>query len=185
MSETAPALRADSRPKRSSRTTAIIAIAAGAALLLGGGTTLAYWSTQQTIPAGTIESGDLNLALDGTPAWTLEGVLDTAPAAVADISAVTIVPGDVVTLEQDVTLTLIGTTLEAALVVAEGTVPDGLEATVTTAGVDAADLTAADNGSTVTVTVAFEFDPATAERENVNTTFDLSNVVLTLTQKSS
>lgn len=185
MSETAPAHRADNRPKSSSRTKAIIAIAAGAALLLGGGTTLAYWSATQTIPAGTIESGDLNLALDGTPTWTLEGVLDAAPAPVADITDVLIVPGDVVTLEQDVTLTLVGTTLEAALVVDEGTVPAGLTATVTTTGVDAANLTAADNNSTITVNVAFEFDPTTADRDDVNTSFDLSSVLLTLTQKSS
>ena len=80
------------------RAKANVAIAAGAALLLGGGT-LAYWSTQQVIATGTINSGDLNLVA-GTGTWTLQGVAQTAPTPVTDITTVKLVPGDVLTLTQ-------------------------------------------------------------------------------------
>jgi len=187
MSDATVATRRERRPARPgrSRVKAITAIAAGAVLLLGGGTTLAYWSTSLTVPAGTVNSGDLNLVAAGEPAWTLQGVLEAAPTTVADPASVLIVPGDTLTLTQDVTLTLVGDTIEAALEVADATLPAGLDATVTTAGADAANLTAADNGATLTVTVEFVFDPATANRDLVNTSFDLSDVALTLTQKGA
>ncbi|MGM1016557.1 MAG: alternate-type signal peptide domain-containing protein [Actinomycetota bacterium] len=171
-------------PKRS-RTSAVLAIAAGAVLLLGGGTTLAFWSSSITVPAGTVNSGDLNLEASGTPEWTLQGVLDATPTTVADPTAVLIVPGDVLTMTQDATITLQGDTIEAELVVSEGTLPTGLDATVTTTGADAENLTSADDGATLTVTVEIEFDPATADRDLVNTPFDLSDVSLVLTQKSA
>lgn len=167
------------------RTKAIVAVAAGAVLLLGGGSTLAYWSTSTTVSAGTVTSGDLNLVPAGAPAWTIQGALDAAPSPVTDPTSVRIVPGDVLTLTQDVTVTLIGDTIAASLQVAEGAIPAGLTTTVTTAGADAAHLTEADNGSTVTVTVQITFDPATAGRDLVNSPFDLSDVTLTLTQKTS
>lgn len=173
----APPTRAGSR-----RMKAIVAIVAGAALLLGGGTTLAYWSTTQSITGDTVSSGDLNLTLNDSPAWTLmpEG---GAATPVPDITTVRIVPGDTVTLTQDATLTLVGDNIHAELDVAEGTVPAPLTATVSVSGVtDPADLTATDDGSTVTVSVEFEFPNTITDRNNVNTAFDLTDVQLTLTQ---
>lgn len=167
------------------RTKAIIAIAAGAALLLGGGTTLAYWSTSQVLDVGTINSGDLNMVTSGTPAWTLQGVADAAPSTVADPTAVEIVPGDVLTMTQDVTLTVQGDTLTAELAIAQGTIPTGLTATVESAGVTPTAITEADDGKTVTVTVTITFDGATANRDLVNTAFDLGDVTLTLSQLSA
>lgn len=190
MTETVSASRRDNRPARAgnSRTKAIIAIAAGAILLLGGGTTLAYWSTQATVNGGTVSSGDLNLTLVETPSWSLtpEG---GAAAAVTDITAIDVVPGDTVTLTQDVTLTLIGENLIADLAVAGVTVPTGiLPAVVSVTDADGATfsgtgLTPALNGNTVTVSAAFQFDPTTPDRELVLTDFSFEDVQLTLTQQ--
>ncbi|MCL1840609.1 MAG: hypothetical protein FWF75_02505, partial [Propionibacteriaceae bacterium] len=47
------------------RATAVVAIAAGVALLAGG-STFALWSTQAQLAAGTIQSGDLELASNAT-----------------------------------------------------------------------------------------------------------------------
>ena len=173
--------RSHTRPRKS----AILAIAAGAVLLLGGGTTLAYWSSSITVPAGTVNSGDLNLVASGSPEWTLQGVVEAEPSTVADPTTVLIVPGDVLTMTQDVTVPLQGDTIEAELVVSEGTLPTGLDATVATTGADAENLTSTDDGATLTVTVEIEFDPDTADRDLVNTPFDLSDVSLVLTQKGA
>ncbi|MGW8483481.1 alternate-type signal peptide domain-containing protein [Microbacterium sp. NPDC055903] len=179
---TAPAPRRDA-----SRTKAIVAIAAGAVLLLGGGTTLAYWSTQQSLDAGTVTSGDLDLTIAAAaPAWTLtpEG---GAAAPVADITTVRIVPGDTVTFTQTAELTLVGDNLHAELeaVLDGATLPAGVTAptpVVTVAGGDPADLTVADDGATATVTLTYTFPASTANRDLVNSAFDFGDVDLTLTQ---
>lgn len=190
MTEAVPASRRDNRPAPAgrSRTKAIIAIAAGAVLLLGGGTTLAYWSTQATINAGTVSSGDLDLTLVDTPSWSLtpEG---GAAAPVTDIAAIDVVPGDTVTLTQDVTLTLIGDNLVADLAVTGVTVPTGILPAVVTVTDDAGEtfsgtgLTDDLDGETVTVEIAFQFDPATEDRDLVLTDFSFEDVQLTLTQQ--
>ena len=190
MTEAVPTSRRDIRPAQagSSRTKAIIAIVAGAVLLLGGGTTLAYWSTQATVNAGTVSSGDLNLTLVETPSWSLTPEGGTA-APVADITVIDIVPGDTVTLTQDVTITLIGENLIADLAVDGVTVPTGILPTVVTvtddegAAFPGTGLTSALNGERVTVSVAFQFDPATPDRELVLTDFSFEDVQLTLSQQ--
>lgn len=172
------------RSSRRPRASAVVAIAAGAVLLLGGGTTLAYWSTQQVLNVGTVNSGDLNLVAVGTPTWTLQGVTDAAPRPVTDVTAVKLVPGDKLVMKQDTTLTLKGDTLKAALAVSQSTIPNGLTATVATTGATVNALTSADDGKTVTATVTITFDSTTANRDLVNTAFDLGSVTLTLTQQS-
>ena len=178
-------------PKRaSSRTKAIVAIAAGTALLLGGAGTLAYWSTSQSLTAGTVTSGDLDLTL-GTGVWTLDGVL-TSPTVVADPSTVRIVPGDMLTLEQPVTVTLVGDNLEADLTVdVTAAIPSAnandftVALTVTGAtanGVNTYRLKPADVTAPLQATLTITFNSATADRVAVNTAIDLSKVTFNLTQ---
>jgi alternate signal-mediated exported protein len=178
------------RPAKSNRTKGVVAIAAGAVLLLGGGTTLAYWTTTQTLDAGSIQSGDLNLAL-GTGTWTIDGAIG-GPAPVADPANVRIVPGDVLTLTQPVTVTLVGDTIEGLLTVdTDDALPAGGAFTVDVAmsggvaeGADAYRFTPETAGA-VTATVTITFDSATTDRDLVNTPLDLSAVEFTLTQASS
>jgi alternate signal-mediated exported protein len=188
----APVPRA--RTRAGARTKGIVAIAAGTALLLGGGGTYAYWSTQQALTAGTVESGDLDLAL-GSGTWTIQGVLDGAPTAVADPANVRIVPGDVLTLTQPVTVTLVGDTIEADLAVsAADIVPAPLAQYMTVdftstglgtaTGVNTYRVTPATAG-TVTATVTITFSSTTPDRVAVNTPVDLDNISFALTQATS
>lgn len=181
--------------RRSRRGTATLAIAAGTALLLGGAGTYAYWSTETALTAGVIESGDLDLTLgDGT--WTLAGVLQPA-TAVTDLTDVRLVPGDVLTLTQPITVTLVGDTIAADLTSTLGpsftsgslapyldvelTLPAGL-------GTATADNTYRIVGATeqtVDATLRITFLADTAERDGVNSAVDLGGVSFALTQASS
>jgi len=176
---------------------AIAAIAAGTALLLGGAGTLAYWSTEQALTAGAVESGDLNLTIDPAAGdWTLQGAVGSAlPIDPADIAAVRIVPGDVLTLVQPVEVLLEGDTLAADLTVntddlgvggaLAGLVDVDLQITgLQPTATNTYRLTSATDGA-LEATVTITFDSATANREGVNTPLNLNNVVFTLTQASS
>ena len=77
---------------------------AGLGLLIGGGT-FALWSDTIDLPGGSINSGTLDLAL-GEGTWT-----DGSGATITDIASYLIVPGDVVTLTQALTIEATGDTL--------------------------------------------------------------------------
>lgn len=184
--------RARDRTAKGGRTKGVIAIAAGAVLLLGGGTTLAYWTTTETLAAGTIQSGDLDLSL-GTGSWTIDGVIG-GPTAVADPSSVRIVPGDVLTLTQPVTVTLVGDTIQGLLAVdAADAIPAAaadaftIDLSVSGGVAEGADTYrfTPETAGTVTATVTITFDGATTDRDLVNTPLDLSAVEFTLTQATS
>lgn len=170
-----------------------LAIGAGALLLLGGAGTYALWSDSQAVAeAGDISSGDLDLAL-GTAAWTLNGT------TVADVTAVRIVPGDVLALSQPITVTAIGDSLQATLAVS-GT--DGL--TGDQALLDALDVTfaldgppswATPNGDgtfevapstaaypAVDADVTLTFDAATPDQVATGSVVNLSSLTFTLEQ---
>lgn len=194
----APSRRRDrpdarSQTRRRTKGTAIAAIAAGTALLLGGTGTLAVWSTQTALTAGPIESGNLDLLLDTTEGvWTLQGLvgglLTLDPAS---ISAVRIVPGDVLTLTQPLEVVLEGDTLAADLSLSSTDVVGGalapyvdVDLSVTGLGsaVDDTYRITPDTDGELTATVTITFDPATTGQLGANTTLDLSNLVFSLTQ---
>ena len=112
------------------------AIAAGAAgiLLLGGAGTFAVWSDTQDIDAGRVSTGQLSLTA-ATGSWT-ETVSE---AAIPNISAYQIVPGDRLTYTTTVTVKAEGENLKARLTVPstlEGAVTDDANATVTDVNLD-------------------------------------------------
>jgi alternate signal-mediated exported protein len=74
----------------------------GVALLLGGGGTLAVWNAEQDAKAGTIAAGDLNLTA-GTGKWT-----SNLTGAIGNVSEYRIIPGEVLTYRQPVTITMDG-----------------------------------------------------------------------------
>jgi alternate signal-mediated exported protein len=85
-----------------------LATGLGVALLVGGGGTLAVWNAEATKTAGTIVAG--NMTLDaGEGKWTNVNGKDV------DLAEYKVVPGDVLTFTQPVTVGMTGDLLEAAL----------------------------------------------------------------------
>lgn len=170
-----------------------LAIGAGALLLLGGAGTYALWSDSQAVAeAGDISSGDLDLAL-GTAAWTLNG------AAVADVTAVRIVPGDVLALSQPVTVTAIGDSLQSTLAVAGTDTLTGDQALLDALDVafvlDGPPSWATDNGDgtfevapstaaypAVDADVTLTFDETTPDQVATSSVVNLSSLTFTLEQ---
>lgn len=198
MSSTTDPAMPDVRPRSARqhrRGPAILAIAAGTALMLGGAGTYAYWSTSTALEATTVQSGNLGLTLGGGT-WTLQGVLGGV-TNIADLSAVRIVPGDVLTLTQPLTVDIVGDTLVADL---RANVGVDLSASAlgaqldveldlptdygTATGPNEYRLTDADSGST-TATVTITFDPTTSGVTAVNQTIDLADISFSLTQASN
>ena len=100
-----------------------IAAGAAVALMLGaGGSTLAYWN--DTINVGTpttITAGNLQLTQKTAPAWTIKHTSGAA-TAVADITAVRIVPGDQLVYTGTYTVTAQGQNLVFNAAVAPGSI---------------------------------------------------------------
>jgi alternate signal-mediated exported protein len=89
-----------------------IASAAGVALLLGGAGTFALWNGSTTVAGGTLATGTLSIASTGSPTWT-----DASSTVVGGTpfnpALQKIVPGDVLTLTQQVVLSTTGKNLKA------------------------------------------------------------------------
>ncbi|GAA3598362.1 hypothetical protein GCM10022198_23280 [Klugiella xanthotipulae] len=123
----------------------IIVSGLGVALLLGTGGSLALWNVSAESQAGSIATGDLNLAVATSgQTWEVATGTDTW-AAIPDISTFRMVPGDKVRLTQPMDVTLVGDNMKAELTV------DTSEAIVS------GDATAAD---LITVTTAWTNPPA-------------------------
>lgn len=170
-----------------------IAAAAGVALLLGGGGTLAYWNASTSVGAGTIQSGNLAVATSGTGSW------EDANGAI-DLGTFFAVPGDVLTFEQDLTITASGDNLLFTVGIADGAFTGDADliaeltadADITVSGPNLTDLgggkyavaNAGTTTATVTVTVDWPFGAA-VDNDSKSKSVSLSNAVVTLTQVAS
>lgn len=109
------------------------ALAGGAmvVLLMGGAGSLAYWNDTQSLPASTVTSGHLKLVSDpaAPAAWKLNG------NAVADITAVRIVPGDQLTFTGGYKLQAKGDNIKGTLAVTGAAGSGPLAAPGTSGGV--------------------------------------------------
>lgn len=101
-----------------------LAALAGGTLVFGGAGSLAYWTGDSTVDGNSIEAGLLDLSVpdcDGTPAGTTDWVFDDATPLdwtdndPFDPDADTVVPGDTLTKICDMTLSLQGSHVTAAL----------------------------------------------------------------------
>ncbi|MPV37978.1 alternate-type signal peptide domain-containing protein [Georgenia subflava] len=105
---------------RSRKTKAIAAGIGGIVLLAGGGASFAAWQDSE-MRAGAIRAGELSLESAGGT-WTLNGV-----GSAASVDSFTIVPGDVLTYSDTVTLTATGDNIDATLRTQLGTITGGGE----------------------------------------------------------
>lgn len=158
---------------------AVKAAAAGAlgvALLAGLGTTFAKWYEEQTIGDADMQSGHLNLNVDGAQ-WV---DVNNGNAAI-NADTFRMVPGDKLRYTADVTTDLAGDNLEATLRVntdetVSGDLQDIVEVTATAGdGTDTErTVTPADNGTTIQVSVELEF-PLTTDGQDPAPDNDRSN----------
>jgi len=171
------------------------ALAAGTAavLMLGGAGSLAYWSQGATLNAGSFKTGTLGLAAGTCDTnWTYATGSDSGNAATL------IVPGDVIQKKCTYTITATGDHLTAALTTpatvaftpaATGTNKMSVAATYQLNGNAITTVTSANNGQTVTATIAvtFPFGDATASdiNDTQNLTEALNALTVTLTQDQS
>lgn len=180
-----------------SRTTKA-ALATGAAVLLlaGAGGTFARWFDEESVASGDITSGELSLTAPTDVTWS-----EASLGAIPDITAFTMVPGDVVTYTATVTPVLDGDNLEATLTADVGTAAGALAplVTVTSSVGGEADgdplgpLTEADSGDPLDVEVEITLplstggepgdgDADTDGTNGQNATLTLEDLTLSLVQ---
>src|SRR5690606_7337027 len=138
----------------------LLAAVAAATLLVGGAGTLAYWTADQTVAAGSLTSGSISLGeVDCDGGWRHS----------SDNAIVTeLVPGDSITQVYAVDLTLVGDNIGATLTVAdisaEGPLASALTfSEVTLAGTGVVDNEVVGAGTySVTASVTADFPYGTA-----------------------
>jgi alternate signal-mediated exported protein len=168
-----------------------VAGATGIVLLMGGFGTYALWSDSQTVDAGKVQSGSLEIESAGAASWEDQssGAATTSWAPATD----RMVPGDKVQLTQPLDVTATGKNLKVKLSVSgvTSTFDSDLVMTLTYAGksvtvpggagelvygpADLADL------STATEAVA-TFTLPNGVTDNMNETVDLSKAVVHVDQ---
>ena len=133
-----------------------IAGAAGIALLLGGAGTFALWNDSQILGGGSVQTGELDIALNGTGTWK---DISTDAANTTWVPATDkLVPGDTVTFTQDVAVKASGKNIKATLAYAANSIVvptalygvDGLPNTADdylTVGLAVSAVAAADNAT--------------------------------------
>jgi alternate signal-mediated exported protein len=164
-----------------------VAVAAGVVLLLGGAGTYALWEVNRPLD-GTVQAGDLDLST-GAATWTLNGEEVTSPETLR------VVPGDVLTVQQELTVTAVGDSLQAQLSVDEvsplvdPSLAEYFDVDLTVDApwaTDNADGTYAvepsDTAQVVDADVSITFAESTPEREGANAQLDLGNLEFTLEQ---
>jgi alternate signal-mediated exported protein len=163
-----------------------IAGAAGIVLLLGGAGTFALWNDSASVAGGDISSGTLSMTPDGAPVWE-----DVSADVAGNPSVITpanflIVPGDTITMTQDVTIDATGDNLlaEFGYTYVEGTLPAGFstDIDVEVDGVAATNPADVSDGDVVTVVLTLEFDSATSDQVSQDVDVNLADIALTLTQ---
>lgn len=97
-----------------------VAGAAGIALLLGGAGTFALWNSSIGVGSSTVSTGTLKFGTATGATWRDDSAGATTTAFVPTTDK--IVPGDVVSLTQNVTVSASGKNLKASLVYVPGSV---------------------------------------------------------------
>ncbi|MGC3956101.1 MAG: alternate-type signal peptide domain-containing protein [Propionicimonas sp.] len=188
-------------------TKGVIATGVAVVLLLGGGGTLAYWNDSANLGgSNTITAGTLTVVANGTPTWRIRHT-SGAETAVADVSAVRIVPGDVLLYSVPATITAQGQNLRFQVGLAGGSVAaaGGNAASTALAGrltnsavfavTGATPVGASGNtfehksnatgsyATTITATITWPFDGTPAQDNPAKTgSVNLANFALTVTQ---
>ncbi|MGO4258586.1 alternate-type signal peptide domain-containing protein [Marmoricola sp. RAF53] len=162
-----------------------LAAAAAGTLLLGGAGSLAYWTETRTVAGSDLNAGHLNLSsqtCDGV--WTLDSG-ESAPATYTEGDP--LVPGDVLSRTCTYTIAASGNHLRATVGATDSSVTGGLAGTftvgttdVTVGGNPVTEITEANDGDTLSVTVTATFNSGVTDHEDASGS--LSDVTVTLSQ---
>jgi alternate signal-mediated exported protein len=160
------------------------AAAAAGILLLGGAGSLAYWSSTQDVPGGTINSGSLALSTPACGAWSLDALEPGPPATFTNGDP--LVPGDVLTKTCTFSITATGNHLRATLGVTNTsfTPVNDLSADLNASAVFTvagnpipAEITETNNGNVVSAAITVTFDPASGnESQSLSTVLNAITV---------
>ena len=168
-----------------------VAGATGIALLMGGFGTYALWNDSVGVPGGEVNSGVLTIAA-GTQTWS--DASTDATDTLWDPATDVIVPGDVIELQQVLTINAEGKNLQGNLLLNTTDLETAYGSSVTVAvSTDEPALVAGEvndfvfdadalTDPTVTATVTFTFDRATSGVVAQNTAADLADASFDLTQ---
>lgn len=162
-----------------------IATGLGVALLVGGGGTLAVWNANAGADAGTVKSGNLNItAAPGV--WT--NAISKEGESI-DISTYKMVPGDLLTFTQPVTVDLVGDLMQATLTLTDpNDVSAHLEVSDISLTKDGKEFTETaldpEDSGKYTATVTVELPDTVEGRDYVNETHKLETIGFALTQNA-
>ncbi|MDG3010572.1 alternate-type signal peptide domain-containing protein [Rhodococcus sp. D2-41] len=163
------------------------ALAAGAAavLLAGGAGTMAAWTgSGPSLGGGSVTAGSLSITQQDAGTWKW-GTAAAPGAAIPDIGAVTLVPGDSVTYTGSYKLGLSGTNLKAKITATGGALSGdlGTYLDVTPASnVDLSNLTAANNNQVVNAGATITFKSDTGNTDGAGKSASLAGTTVTLQQ---
>ena len=177
-----------------------VAGAAGIALLLGGAGTFALWNASTSVSTGSVSTGTLAFGTNGAATWA-----DVSPGATSSSwnpATQSMVPGDVVTLTQTVTINATGKNLSAQLAysIPTAAIPTDLVGKLVptmTVTKQSGDATVSGTGSPYTITptaggtsvfsvvLTFTFDRTTSGVVGQNEAVSLGGSTFTLTQTHS
>ncbi|SEE63786.1 alternate signal-mediated exported protein, RER_14450 family [Arthrobacter alpinus] len=163
-----------------------IATGVGIILLAGGGGTLATWNQTAEGTQGKVVAGDLNMVA-GTGVWK------NAKNQTVTISSYKVVPGDVLTYTQPLTVTLEGDLMVAKLSLKGTSANNGFvpaDFTAVTTLTDAAGVAVSantplnkDHDGAFTATTKFTFAVGTAARSSVNGEYNFADIGYKLEQQ--
>ena len=173
------------------------ALAAGAAgiLLLGGAGSYALWTDSETVQGGTITAGNLDISPVAAGVWT-----DVSPGGVKtpgnlNISTFRMVPGDVLQYKASYKVLADGENLRATIAADPQTItrsgeltaantPVSLVTTYNGAALANNQITEADDGRTVDVTVTVTFVETTPNQVGTEDSVNLTNFRINLQQNA-
>lgn len=156
-----------------------VAAAAGIALLMGGAGSLALWNDSETVNAGTVTSGTLNVSTGAAGSWSPSLAL--------------IVPGDTVTYTKTLNLSATGDNLKATVTSNIASITNNITGSTATSSfvvkdssnavvTPAAGVYTLNGAYTVEVTITVAFSSSTANLVGQNAALNLSTLAVTVTQ---
>lgn len=170
----------------------VVAAGLGVLLLTGVGGSFAMWSESQTVDAGTVTAGHLDMTVSAGTWYDTLGTTATTDDVEIDPSTFLMVPGDTLEYRATIDPDLVGDNLEASLTAdlstASGALADFVDVGATLGGAESQVLTPASTAAGETfeavVRVAMPYGAGTVTDPDggEDTSLDLTSLTISLVQ---